>query len=433
LRELLLLERFSLHPFTSFHDGGIAVQKAELKRLLEKALSDAGAKAVDQTPSGQSEYLDYEIRHPDLPGGKLPARFFLWELTQDRSVAGRPPGEHKLQLTLGDRGKGRQNFPSAKGHENFLLGYSQDYNLLVGFQIELHANFPWSKLVACRDEALTRAAADGWATHLRGRSPSTGQQELAIAFQPHRIVDWLRFQLTHPNVYGPARQAAAQTWPVEGTPAPTPGVAPVEEITAATVPPATPEDVAKDDEAVSAIVGDIQIIAATQTATAQVNIADRIAATNRHNDLVRKVNNRAHEVLGANAFVIDRDLPGHRRTYAGAALQPDLGLRLTQEDGEGYVVVEAKSLPVEPAGQWRQVLVGLGELARYSMVYNERFNRWPVRVLALERLPDDQDLQRFLRNLHDNEDIAVVWPEGNGFRTFSSHHEAIAWLAAPVD
>lgn len=406
------------------------MQKTELKRLLEKALGDAGAKIVDDTPLTESEYVDYEILHPDLPGGKLSARFFLWELTQDRSAAGRPPGEHKLQLTLGGRGKARHSFPSRKGRQNFLLGYSQKYSLFVGFQIELHQTFRWSSLVACRHEALARARADGWAAHLRGRSPQTGQRELSIAFQPYRMIDWLRFQLACPGIYGPGRHETATAWPTQPKPTAA-AAAPVEEIAAAAVPAVTPEEVAKDDEAVSAIVGDIQISAGTEMATAQVNIAERIAATNRHNGLVRQINNRAHDIFGRNAFVIDRDLPRYRRTYPGATLQPDLGLRLT-ENVESFVVVEAKSLPVETAGQWRQVLVGIGELARYSMIYHERFSRWPTRVLALERLPDDADLQRFLSNLHDNEDIAVVWPDGDGFRTFSSHHEAISWLADPL-
>jgi len=89
-------------------------------------------------------------------------------------------------------------------------------------------------------------------------------------------------------------------------------------------------------------------------------------------------------------------------------------------------------MPDEIAGQWPQVFVGVGEIARYSMVYEQRFKQWPTRLLALERLPDGTELQRFLRSLHDNEDIAVVWPDGDGFRTFSSHHEAIPWLAEPV-
>jgi hypothetical protein len=68
------------------------------------------------------------------------------------------------------------------------------------------------------------------------------------------------------------------------------------------------------------------------------------------------------------------------------------------------------------------------------MAYDERFNTWPTRVLSLERLPGDQDLQRFLRNLRDDEDICVIWPEGGGgIWTFSSHHDAIPWLADPVN
>ena len=94
---------------------------------------------------------------------------------------------------------------------------------------------------------------------------------------------------------------------------------------------------------------------------------------------------------------------------------------------------ESKSLPKDTGGQWRQIMLGVGELARYSMIYNERFNTWPTRVLSLERLPEDADLQRFLRNLRDNEDICVVWPEKDGFRTFTSHHDAIPWLADPAE
>lgn len=406
------------------------MQKAELKELVQKALVQAGAKVVDRTPPAQTEYFDYDIHHAALPGEEHRARFFIWELTQDRSVQGRPPGEHKLQLTIGDRSKATHNFPSTAGRHNLLLGYSEKYGLLVGFQIELHKNFGWSKLVACRDEVLVRGKADRWATHLRGTSPNTGQRELAIAFKPSQIVDWLRFQIEHPDVYGAARQAEANTWLAKPK---SPAAAPVEAIKANTVPPATAQDVAQDEETLSAIAGDVQIAPGATTATVQVNIADRIAATNRHNALLLAVNNQIHAVFGQNAFVVDRDLPGHRRTYAGAAIQPDLGVRVATDGADTYVVVEAKSLPADIGGQWRQIIIAVGELARYSMVYNERFNTWPTRVLSLERLPHDQDLQRFLRNLRDNEDICVIWPEGGGFRTFSSHHDAIPWLAEPVD
>jgi hypothetical protein len=406
------------------------VQKAELKALVHKALEIAGAKVGDRTPAGQTEYLDYDIDHPTLPGAKLAARFFIWELTQDKSVQGRPPGEHKLQLTIGDRDTATHNFPSVAERQNFLLGYSDKNGLFVGFQAELHKNFGWSALVACRDGVLVKGKTDGWATHLRGTSPNTGKREMAIAFAPPHIIDWLRFQVEHPDVYGPARQDAANTWLAKPKP---PAAAPVEPIQPAAVPAATAQDVVKDAEALGVIAGDVQITATVTTATIQVNIGERIAATNRHNQMLLAVNNKIHAACGERAFVIDRDLPGHRKTHGGAAIQPDLGVRIANEDADTYVIVEAKSLPADTAGQWRQVLIGMGELARYSMAYNERFNSWPTRVLALERLPDDQDLQRFLQNLRDNEEICVAWPEGDGFRTFSSHHDAIPWLAEPVE
>lgn len=410
------------------------MQKAELKGLLLDALQAAGATVVDRTPADETDYCDFDITHLDLPDGRLRGRFFLWELTPDKSRTGRPAGEHKLQLTLGDRSAGSLNFPSARGRWNFLLGYSQGYELFVGFQAELHRDFGWSKLVACREEALDRAHETGWATHLRGSSRTSGEQELAIAFKPPRIIDWLRFQLTHPNSYGPARKAAADEWGA-GTqiaePTSTPPV--VDAIPEAAVSPPTAEELEHEDEVLTSIGGEVDISTGMETATVQVNIAERIAATNRHNQLVLRINNRAHEVFGGAAVVIDRDIPGHRVTYPGASIQPDLGLRHGTTESPHYVIVEAKSLPDDTSGQWRQIIVGVGELARYAMVYEVRFDIWPVRVLALEKLPEDQDPQRFLRDLHDNEDICVVWPDGAGFRTFSSHHEDVSWLAEPLE
>lgn len=406
------------------------MQKAEIKGLLERALREARADIAERTPGGETEYFDYDIRHEALPGGEVRARFFVWELTPDKSAKGRPVGEHKIQLTLGERDKKPKNFPTAEGRLNLLLGYSEQSGLFAGFQAELHKNFAWSKLVAVRREALETAAKDGWATHLRGKSPNTGQRELAIVFKPAHAVDWLRFTIEHAEVYGAARQAAAASWITEP---PEPPAAPVEAIPPAELPAAKPEDVVQDPEALGVITGDLNIAANAETATIQVNLAERIAATNRHNALVLGLNNRIHDVLGDTASVIDRDLPGHRRTYPGAAVQPDLGIRIDSDDQESYLVAEAKSLPQDVGGQWRQVMIGIGELSRYSAIYNERFNAWPTKVLALEWLPEDPDLQRFLRNLWDNEDISVVWPEGEKLRTFSSHHDAIAALAEPVD
>jgi hypothetical protein len=409
------------------------VLKSELKQLIVTALTNAGATLIDQTPAHETEYFDYEIQHPDLPGGRLSARFFAWGLTADKSASGRPMGEHKIQLTLGDRKTPQRNFPTADGRQNFLLGYSQDYQVFVGFQAELHRDFGWSKLVACREEALEQAHGNGWATHLRGRSPNTGQRELAIAFQPDKIIDWLRFQLARPDLYGPARQYTANSWPTvpvvitetEGTP--------VEEIVGMKVREPTAEEIAQEDEELQSIGGDIQVSTTTETATVNVNIADRIAATNRHNQIILAANNRAHDFFGPDAHVIDRDIPNYQRTYPGATLQPDLGLRYILEGEEDYVVLEAKSLPDNVSGKWQRILKGIGDVARYSMIYEERFQRWPVRILALEYFPDDESMQRFLRNLWDNEDICVIWREGEGFRTFSSHHEKIHWLAEPLE
>jgi hypothetical protein len=407
-----------------------AVQKSELKDLIVQALDESSARIVDHTPTGQNEYFDLDIRHQNLPGGELHGRFFMWELTPDESVQGRPPGEHKLQLTLGSRSQDVHNFPTTAGRQTFLLGYSQENALLVGFQSELHKNFGWSKLVAVRDKALVQAKTEGWATHLRGMSPNTGQRELVIAFKPPHIVDWLRFQVEHPDVYGPPRQSAANSWLAKPQP---PAATPLEAIRPTTVPQATPQEVVRDPETLGVIAGDVQITTTATTAMVEVNIADRIAATNRHNQLLLTMNNKIHGAFGEIAFVIDRDLPGHRRTYAGATLQPDLGFHFAKDGVDVYVIVEAKSLPTDTGGQWRQIMIAIGELARYSMVYNERFNAWPTRVLGLERLPADADLQRFLQNLHDNEDICVVWPKGDGFQTFSSHQEGISWLADPVE
>ena len=97
--------------------------------------------------------------------------------------------------------------------------------------------------------------------------------------------------------------------------------------------------------------------------------------------------------------------------------------------GVGTLVAEGKSLTNDVGSQWSQVMIGIGELARYSHKYRETHESQPMQVLLLEYRPDNEGLLSFLEDLLDNNDIVVVWgTDDTTFDSFTSHRAALAWL-----
>lgn len=108
-------------------------------------------------------------------------RIYLWTLTEDRSQGGaRPPGEFKIQLIVGNQSSGERGSLDLSDHPTFLLGYSPDFGVFVGWEARLYTSFAYSTNVQVREDLLVHALDEGWAVAPPRRSQ--GREEVRVAF-----------------------------------------------------------------------------------------------------------------------------------------------------------------------------------------------------------------------------------------------------------
>jgi putative restriction endonuclease len=137
----------------------------------------AGLPAGSQALSAQYEVRPALIVMPSL--GIV--RVYLWTLTEDRSKQGaRPVGEFKIQLIVTNQSPGKHATLELSDHPTFLLGYSPDFGVFVGWEARLYTNFAYSTNVQVREELLVQARDEGWA--VAPPRTSQGQEEVRVAF-----------------------------------------------------------------------------------------------------------------------------------------------------------------------------------------------------------------------------------------------------------
>lgn len=124
-----------------------------LTRILVAALP--GATVID-TEHAPKPIL---LRLPQL--GEI--RIYLWTITPDKSVRGRPEGEHKCQIIIPQLGKGARQHFILDRTPAFLLGFSPVFGVFVLWQVELHQDAAYSKNLQVTENQLQDAASLGWA------------------------------------------------------------------------------------------------------------------------------------------------------------------------------------------------------------------------------------------------------------------------------
>jgi putative restriction endonuclease len=143
-------------------------------------------------PSGSKPLTSPEHLKPLLV--RLPsigiARVYLWTLTQDRSRQGRPPGEFKIQLIVEGQKRGQPASLNLAKHPTFLIGYSADYGVFVGWEARLYTNFSYSSNVQVREDLLLQARDHGWA--VASPRQSQGKPEVRVAFAPTHLPLFLK-------------------------------------------------------------------------------------------------------------------------------------------------------------------------------------------------------------------------------------------------
>ncbi len=116
-------------------------------------------------------------------------RIYLWTATHVESND-RPVDEFKIQLILPGQVRGERGELDLSGRRmTFLLGYSPDFGVFIGWEAHLHAEFSYSAAVQVKEATLDDARRNGWAVS----PPRTvqGGKEVRVAFTPGNLHNYL--------------------------------------------------------------------------------------------------------------------------------------------------------------------------------------------------------------------------------------------------
>ena len=141
--------------------------KRQLFAVLETAILDGGWRQLRLSPAGQhpARYAVYNAER------RVAIRAYIWNLTP--GGRNRSPQEWRVQAT------GIDGFEQETGGKTLILGWEDERQVLVGFDCRKHLGpIGHSPSIQVREDALDRAAVDGFAVHNRGNG------ELAVAFRP---------------------------------------------------------------------------------------------------------------------------------------------------------------------------------------------------------------------------------------------------------
>jgi putative restriction endonuclease len=107
-------------------------------------------------------------------------RIYIWNLTHGGG-AKRPKDEYRIQIT------GTDQFVKNSDELTLILGWWPDIGVFAGFDFNKHTGkLGFSPSIQIREESLRKA-------HINGISPcDKGNKEIAIAFRPDFLIDYLR-------------------------------------------------------------------------------------------------------------------------------------------------------------------------------------------------------------------------------------------------
>jgi putative restriction endonuclease len=119
-------------------------------------------------------------------------RIYLWTVTHVESED-RPQDEYKIQLILPGQGRNQRNRLNFLDRPTFLLGYSPDFGVFVGWQASLHERFGFSTAVQVKESTLADARITGWAV-APPRTVGAGE-EVRVAFSPANLAHFLKLTI----------------------------------------------------------------------------------------------------------------------------------------------------------------------------------------------------------------------------------------------
>jgi len=139
-----------------------------------------------------------------------PVRIYLWTITHIESDD-RPPDEYKIQLILPGQDRNARGTLAIRDMPTFLLGYSPDFGVFVGWEARLHEEFAFSSAKQIRESTLEDGRRAGWAVAPL-RTLRTGQ-EVRVVFSPANLMHYIResIRLDSAGCVGVEREASMLT------------------------------------------------------------------------------------------------------------------------------------------------------------------------------------------------------------------------------
>jgi len=121
-------------------------------------------------------------------------RLYLWTVTHVESQD-RPEDEFKVQLIVPGQARSRQGRLTLSHRATFLLGYSPDYGVFVGWEARLHPRFGFSTTVQVKEGTLDEARSTGWAVAEPRMLRVVGEHEVRVAFAAANLCSYLRLSI----------------------------------------------------------------------------------------------------------------------------------------------------------------------------------------------------------------------------------------------
>lgn len=192
-------------PGRTYQRSYLGVQRGKHHAFVNAAIETAGGRVLASTGGGAAPlFVGIELGD----GQRLAACMYVF-LANQRTTRNRPIDEHRLQVRYGDvnsQAWREQDHPvgfDPLGSDvTAVLGVHPQANLILGLDPFLYDPLPIGISVEFKDAEIKNAQRSGW--HVWERDNVSGLKRAAprsalgvetiVAFAPHRLLDYLRFE-----------------------------------------------------------------------------------------------------------------------------------------------------------------------------------------------------------------------------------------------
>lgn len=126
-----------------------------------------------------------------VPGiGEL--RIYLWTVSHVESQD-RPFDEYKIQLILPNQERTVRGQLVTGDRPTFVLGYSPDFGVFVGWESRLHEDFAFSSALQIKESTLENGRRSGW--DVAAPRDVTAGTEIRVVFSPANLLHYLKVSI----------------------------------------------------------------------------------------------------------------------------------------------------------------------------------------------------------------------------------------------